>query len=223
MKACYDRAVTIYHSCFTILILINILTIFFMGKFVNVYGQEKSPTYNFLINRGYHFPGSTDYESLSQQGNWPDTLYYNTIYKAKLLGSWTIPFSLTKIEWSDGNFQVSPTIAGGFGYTWFIGDFIFNETDRITVNQTLFFGLFANVGVQNDFSLDKLTSIVTGGFIGAGPFSLFLGYDYLNRSASIELGQKIDFYTLSQDFLNIFGKVRELREHKSNASVIRKE
>ena len=150
----------------------------------------------FLNKRGYTFTDSntinTRVDSLQK---WPDTIYYNTSYRATLLGSPTIPISFSKIELVDGKYQVTPTVSIGYGYTWFTGKFIFNENDKITIDPVFFFGLIADIGLQNDFRLNKLTSIFTGGFIGFGAFSLFGGYDYMTQSPSIGLGGRIDLFT----------------------------
>ena len=178
--------------------------------------EEKSPTARFLLKRGYVFPDSVVYDSQKIK-RWPDTLYYNTTYVSKLLGSPTIPISFSRIEYVDGKYQVSPTISLGLGYTWFTGHFIFNENDKITIDPKLFFGLVADVGLQNDFSFNKLTGVFAGGFVGFGNFSLFSGYDFISQSPSIGLGGRIDLYTVSQNFMRPIGKVRELRKHKKIA------
>ena len=126
--------------------------------------QERNPLIRFLLKRGYMFT-----DSISQRKNdslqkwpktlWPKTLYYNTIYVAKFLGSPTIPFSFNGIEYIKGSFQVDPVISIGFGYTLFTGDFIFNEIDKITVDQKLFFGIAAHIGLQENFDLSKLANI----------------------------------------------------------------
>ena len=185
----------------------------------SVFGQEeKSPTVKFLNKRGYKFPDTSIIQSIPDSlKKWPDTVFYNTVYKAILLGSPTIPISFSKIENINGKYQVTPSVSVGFGYTWFFGDFIFNENDKITIDPSFFFGLIGDIGLQNDFSLNKLASIFTGGFVGIGAFSLFAGYDYLSKSPSIGLGGRIDLFTLSQKFLNPIGKVREARKHKSVA------
>jgi hypothetical protein len=97
---------------------------------------------------------------------WPDTLYYNTAYKGSLLGSVTIPISLSSIEIAKGNYKVSLTVSLGLGYTWFWGDFILNENDKVTVDPKVFFGLIANVGLENNFTFNKLAGLFTGGFVG---------------------------------------------------------
>lgn len=186
------------------------------------FGQvEKSPIVKFLNMRGYQFQSTLNNQIIPDSlKKWPDTLYYNTVYKAKLFGSPTIPISFSKIEYVNGKYEVSPTISIGYGYTWFFGDFIFNENDKITVDPTFFFGLITDIGLQNDFSLKKLASIFTGGFIGFGAFSLFAGYDYITNSPSIGLGGRIDLYTVKQNYLKPMGKVREVRKHKSVSSPI---
>src|SRR5437016_536892 len=93
--------------------------------------EEKSPIVTFLNKRGYFFPCTTERNLIPDSlQRWPDTLYYNTPYKARLLGSPTIPISFSRIEYSKGAYQVTPTISIGYGYTWFNGDFIFNENDK---------------------------------------------------------------------------------------------
>ena len=67
-------------------------------------GQDTTvPIVQFLVKRGYTFPDSIRKnhrpDSLQQ---WPDTLYYNTVYKSKLLGSITIPFLSSGIEIKGG-------------------------------------------------------------------------------------------------------------------------
>ena len=166
-------------------------------------------------------------DSISQRKNdslqkwpktlWPKTLYYNTIYVAKFLGSPTIPFSFNGIEYIKGSFQVDPVISIGFGYTLFTGDFIFNEIDKITVDQKLFFGIAAHIGLQENFDLSKLANIFSGAFIGFGSYALFIGYDFISKSPSLGLGGKVDLYVISQNFLKPIGKVRELRRHKKFA------
>jgi len=188
-------------------------------------GQEdESPLMQFLSRRGYVFPGSTHKSILSDSlKQWPDTLFYNTPYKSTLLGSMTIPISFSNIEISKGNYLVSPTVSLGIGYTWFWGDFIFNENDKITVDPTAFFGLIANAGLENNFSFNKLAGFFTGGFIGVGSFTLFGGYDIIGKSPSLGLGGRIDFFTISQKFLHVLGKVHEIRKHKKIALPITSE
>ena len=186
--------------------------------------EEKSPTVSFLNKRGYTFKGSPVQDTSAERTHkWPDTLYYNTVYKAKLLGSPTIPISFSKIELVDGAYQVSPSISIGYGYTWFFGSFMFNESDKITVDPTFFFGLLADVGLQNDFSLKRLGSVFTGAFVGFASFSLFGGYDYITGSPVIGLGGRIDLYTIHQNSLKPYGKVTEVRKHKKAAERIENE
>ena len=213
-------------SKYSLLVTFKMKTLFLclltLGSTLISFGQEdKSPIVKFITKRGYQFPTTLNNGNIPDSiKKWPDTLYYNTVYKAKLLGSPTIPISFSKIEYVNGKYEVSPTISIGYGYTWFFGDFIFNENDKITVDPTFFFGLIANIGLQNDFSLNKLTSILTGGFIGFGAFSLFVGYDYISNSPSIGLGGRIDLYTVKQSYLKPIGKVREVRKHKSVSTPI---
>lgn len=183
--------------------------------------EEKSPTAQYLQKWGYIFPDS----SISNDtiNKWPDTLYFNTVYTSPLLGSPTIPISFSRIELVDGKYEVSPTISLGFGYAWFKGSFIFNETDKITVDPRLFFGVLADVSLQNDFKLDKLAGFFTGVFIGFGSFNLFMGYDYVTQSPSVGIGGRIDVYTFRQQSLKPIGKVRELRKHKRVAVIIENE
>lgn len=185
--------------------------------------EEKSPTVKFLLKRAYIFPDSIPPDPTYKNKRWPDSLYYNTTYVSNLLGSPTIPISFSRIEYIDGKYQVSPTISLGLGYTWFTGNFIFNENDKITVDPKLFFGLVGDVGLQNDFSFNKLAGIFAGGFVGFGNFSLFSGYDFIAKSPSIGLGGRIDLYTVSQNFLRPIGKVHELRKHKKKATLIENE
>jgi hypothetical protein len=201
------------------------LSILFLGIISIVFGQEeKSPTVKFLNKRGYKFPDTSITQCIADSPKkWPDTLYYNTVYKAMLLGSQTISISFSRLEYVNRKYQVGPAISIGYGYAWFFGDFVFNENDKITVDPTFFFGLIGDVGLQNDFSLNKPAGIFAGGFIGIGSFSLFVGYDFISKSPSIGLGGRIDMFTLSQNFLHPFGKVREARKHKSIALPISNE
>lgn len=198
------------------------LLLFFYSFLVYANAQDdKSPIVKYLYSRGYEFPDTPKREIMPDSlRQWPDTLYYNTVYKARLLGSPTIPISFSHIEYSRGQYQVSPTISIGYGYTWFFGDFIFNENDKITVDPGFFFGLVSDFGLQNDLSLKKLASFFTGGFIGLGSFSIFIGYDFVNKSQSLGLGGRIDLFTLKQKFLKPIGKVKEARRHKSIAPMI---
>ena len=186
--------------------------------------EEKSPTVKFLNKREYTFTDSTTVKPRAESlRKWPDTLYYNTSYRATLLGSLTVPVSFSQIVLVKGKFVVVPAISIGLGYTWFMGKFSFSENDKITIDPVFFFGLFADVGLQNDFSLNKFTSIFTGGFIGFGAFTFFGGYDYLSKSPSIGLGGRIDLFTISQNWLRPFGKVREVRKHRKAAIPITNE
>lgn len=183
--------------------------------------DDRNPIAKFLTKRGYTFPDSTRKNNLSGKvSQWPDTLYYNTMYKAKLLGSFTIPITFSSIEITNGEAVVSPNVSLGLGYTWFYGDFIFNEDEKITVDPTFFFGVIADAGIENNFSLNKLAGFFTGGFIGFGAFTLFGGYDLINRYPLVGIGGRVDFFTISQNFLHIFGKVHEVRKHKSIAQPI---
>ena len=215
-EICLRNAIAVFE---TVSVAGVLLVIIYSGIISTVYGSDgKSPTVTFLNKRGYKFPDTSIIQSIPDSlKKWPDTVFYNTVYKAILLGSPTIPISFSKIENINGKYQVTPSVSVGFGYTWFFGDFIFNENDKITIDPSFFFGLIGDIGLQNDFSLNKLASIFTGGFVGIGAFSLFAGYDYLSKSPSIGLGGRIDLFTLSQKFLNPIGKVREARKHKSVA------
>lgn len=190
-----------------------------------LYSQdEKSPTVEFLNKRGYFFSDTTETGKISTvQKRWPDTLYYLTLYKASILGSPTFPMTFSKIERNDDKFQVSPAISGGIGYAFFFGDFIFTQIDKIQVNQTVSFGPLFEIGLQNDLNLEKLASLIAGGFAGVGPFVLTFGYDFLSTSFSLGIGQKIDFYTLNQNFLKPIGRIQEVRKHKSVAIPITNE
>lgn len=191
--------------------------------------QEKSPTVKFLNKRGYRFPAVVDPKDTIRKTmnertvKWPDTLYYNTVYKSTLLGSPTIPISFSRVEFVDGKYQVSPTISLGYGYTWFFGHFIFNENDKLTVDPTFFFGLIADIALQNDFNLKKPAGFFTGGFLGTQAFSIFSGYDFVTQSFTLGLGGRIDVFTISQKSLRPFGKVKELRRHKRLAMRIEDE
>ena len=177
--------------------------------------KEKGPLVRFLNKRGYEFQDSPVKKNLPDSlKKWPDTLYYNTVYKAKVLGSPTIPISFSRIEYSNGSYEVTPTISIGYGYTWFYGDFIFNENDKITIDPTFFFGLIADVALQNNFNLTKPTGFFTGGFIGFGTFSLFFGYDFIGSAAAVGLGGRIDLFTVSQKAFHPIGKIYEERRHK---------
>ena len=190
-----------------------------LGGIPGAHGEEaKNPTAAFLEKRGYTFlPPNAPQNVSEHEGKWPEKVYYNTEYKARLLGSPTVPYSFAKIERNNGQFQVSPVISAGLGYTFFFGDFIFQETDKITIDQNFCFGAVALFGVQNNFSLNKLTSIVSAGFIGLGPVALYFGYDYITQSFSLEFGQKIDLFSVAQSLLNPIGRVRPVRTPKPTA------
>ena len=204
-------------------IYLLVFSAIFIAEIANAQ-EEKSPTVKFLTKRGYTFPDSTKVINRTKSlQKWPDTLYYNTSYRATLLGSFTVPVSFSQIVLVKSKFVVVPAISIGLGYTWFAGKFSFNENDKINIDPVFFFGLFADVGLQNDFSLNKFTSIFTGGFIGFGAFTFFGGYDYLSKSPSIGLGGRIDLYTISQMALKPFGKVHEVRKHRKKAIPITNE
>jgi hypothetical protein len=187
---------------------------------------DESPITKFLIKRGYRFPPSLKNNRPDSVQQWPDTLYYNTVYKSKLLGSITIPFLNSGIEIKggipSGNYSVTPTIGIGVGYTWFWGDFIFNENDKITVDPKVFFGLAATTGLSNGLNLEK-GGLYVSGFIGISTFNLTFGYDILNHSPTLGLGGRVDLYTISQKYLHVIGKVHEMRKHKRIAPPITRE
>jgi hypothetical protein len=186
--------------------------------------QEKSPIVQFLLKRGYTFPDSIRQSHLPDSlKKWPDTVYYNTTYRSRLLGTPTLPFSFSRLELVDGKYQLSPTISIGYGYAWFLGKFIFNENDKITVDPTFFFGLIGDVALQNDFTFKKLAGIFAGGFIGFGSFSLFGGYDFLASSPSFGIGSRIDIYTIYPKSLKPIGRVKPIRKHKRSSPRIENE
>jgi len=189
--------------------------------------DTRSPITQFLTKRGYSFPSSPKENSTpGKASQWPDTLYYNTVYKSKLLGSVTLPFLTSNIEIAGGipggKYTVLPTVSIGAGYTWFSGDFIFNENDKITVDPKVFFGLAASTGLSNGLDL-KSGGLFASGFIGVSTFNLVFGYDIINHSPALGIGTRIDFFTISQKFLHVLGKVHEQRRHKSIARPIRDE
>ena len=114
------------------------------------------------------------------------------------MGSVTIPFFFSNIEITKGSFLVSPTVNLGLGYTWFWGDFIFNENDKITVDPKVFFGVMANTGLENGLDLRR-GGLFTGGFIGVSSFTLIFGWDIINQSPSLGVGGRIDFYSISRN------------------------
>ncbi len=202
-------------SIFTILCFLMFATFIVSGQ------DNRNPIAKFLTKRGYTFPDSTRNKEFSgKPKQWPDTLYYNTMYTSKLLGSFTIPITFSSIEITNGNAIVSPNVSLGLGYTWFHGDFIFNEDEKITIDPTFFFGVLADAGIENNFSLNRLAGLFAGGFIGVGSFTLFGGYDIINKYPLIGLGGRVDFFTISQNFLHVIGKVHEVRKHKSIAQPI---
>jgi hypothetical protein len=184
-----------------------------------VVGQDtRNPNTKFLTKRGYNFPDSGNKNTVvGKRNQWPDTVFYNTTYKPRLMGSLTIPITFTSIQLENESAIVSPNISLGMGYTWFYGDFIFNEDDKMTIEPTFFFGVLGDAGIENNFSLKKLAGFFAGGFVGFGAFTLFVGYDIINRYPLAGIGGRVDFYTISQKFLHVFGKVREVRKHKSIA------
>ena len=186
--------------------------------------DTRNPITQFLTKRGYTFPDSAKESDMSRKtSQWPDTLYYNTVYKSKLLGSITLPFLTSNIEIAGGIpggvYTVSPTVSIGAGYTWFWGDFIFNEDDKITVDPKVFFGLAASTGLSDGLNL-KSGGLFASGFIGVSTFNLVFGYDIINHSPALGIGARIDFFSLSQKFLHVLGKVQEVRRHKSIARPI---
>ncbi len=183
--------------------------------------NDEDPITKFLTKREYIFPDSAQYNPRTRkEKRWPDTLYYNTVYKSKLLGSITIPFLSSGIEIKggipSGTYSVTTTVALGVGYTWFWGDFIFNENDKITVDPKVFFGLAATTGLSNGLNLEKGGLYATG-FIGVSSFSLLFGYDIINHSPTLGLGGRIDLYSISQKYLHVLGRVHEVRRHKKIA------
>jgi hypothetical protein len=186
---------------------------------INVSAQEnKNPVVQFLLKRGYTFPDSVRQSELPDSlRKWPDTVFYNTTYKSKLLGTPTIPFSFSRLELVDGKYQLSPTISLGYGYAWFFGKFIFTETDKVLVEPTFFFGAIGDIALQSDLNFKKLAGIFAGGFIGFGGISLFAGYDFLASSPSFGIGSRIDIYTIYPKSLKPFGHVKAVRKHKRSA------
>jgi hypothetical protein len=176
--------------------------------------QDKSPLFRFLKKRGYQFHPT---DSLKND-QFPDTLYYNTIYKAPLLGSPTIPFSFSSINFSNKNFTLNSVLKFGYGYTWFVGDFVFTEDDEISIRQAFSFGIDADFDLTNSFLTGHATSsFVAGGFIGLQTFSLFAGYDFIAKGTTVGVVTRIDFYTLIEWTLKPIGKVYELRGHRKEA------
>jgi hypothetical protein len=205
----------------------TLLFVFLIFTATIAVGQEDyGPITNFLLRKGYTFPDSAKKNNnTTNSQQWPDTLYYNTIYTSKLLGSITFPFAFTSIEKvtvttnnnTSSSYEPVSTVSLGVGYTWFWGDFIFYEDDKITVEPKAFFGIYEGT---TGSAFNKLAGLYTGGFIGVGSFSLFFGYDAINKNASIGVGGRFDLYTVSQKHLHILGKVHEVRKHKKIAPMI---
>lgn len=193
------------------------------------FGQaDYGPITKFLLQKGYVFPDSakknTNRAHIKQ---WPDTLYYNTVYTPKLMGSITFPFAFSSIEKvtvtnstnnsTSSSYEPVPTVSLGVGYTWFWGTFIFNEDDKIIVEPKAFLGVYEG---STGSAFNKLAGLYTGGFVGVGSFSIFFGYDAINKNPSIGVGGRFDLYTASQKHLHILGKVHEVRKHKKIAPII---
>src|SRR5665213_123166 len=126
--------------------------------------DDKSPTVQFLNKKGYFFEKNISLPDSIKR--WPDTLYYNTAYKAKFLGSPTIPISFERVERVNGVYQLIPSLNLGFGYAWFFGDFIFSENDKIIIDPGFSFGVMGNIGIQNNLNLSKPAGLFAGGFFG---------------------------------------------------------
>ena len=207
-----------YNTCFTLKVCLLFLLFNVLASSIATGQDDRNPIAKFLAKRGYTFPDSIRKTGMPKNfPQWPDVLYYNTTYKAKLLGSFTIPITFSSIEITSGKAIVSPNLSLGIGYTWFYGDFIFNENEKISIDPTFFFGVLGDAGIENNFSLSKLAGFFTGGFIGVGSFTLFAGYDLINKYPLAGIGGRVDFFTISQNFLHVFGKVYEVRKHKSIA------
>jgi hypothetical protein len=197
------------------------------------HGQQTDPIVKYLLKRGYTFPDSILAhpipDSLKQ---WPDTLYYNMAYKPKFMRTATIPISFSKVEfipaqtvngqYQAGHYEVVPVVSLGFGYNWFLGDFIFSNDDKIMVDPSVYFGVIADAGLQSNFSINELSlnpyrflgSIFAGGFIGVSTFSLFVGWDFISHGPSIGIGGRIDLYNINQKYLKPVGKIKAARRHK---------
>jgi hypothetical protein len=183
--------------------------------------DTRSPNSKFLDKRGYTFPDSVNTNILPRESKqWPDTLYYSTMYKARLMGSLTIPITFSSVRLSNGEAIVGSNFSLGLGYTWFYGNFVFNEDDKMTISPTFFFGVLGAAGIGTESSFSKIGGFLVGGFIGVGAFTLFGGYDLINRYALVGIGARVDFFTFSQKFLHVFGKVHEMRKHKTIAKPI---
>lgn len=198
---------------------LSIIVIVLCAISISCAQQDKSPLFKFLHKRGYRFAG-TDTTGKSDQ--WPDTIYYNTIYKAPLLGSPTIPFSFSSIDFNSGNFALNSAIKLGYGYTWFLGDFTFNEDDEITIRQSFSFGVDADFDFKNSFLTGRPTSsFVAGAFFGLQTFSLFGGYDFIAKTTTLGIVTRIDIYTIFPQSLKPFGKIKELRGHRKDAEIVK--
>jgi hypothetical protein len=197
---------------------ITFVAVLFIAISISRGQDDKSPTVKFLNKRGYYFQKNNSLpDSLKQ---WPDTLYYNTSYKAKLLGTPTIPISCERVELVNGVYQLIPSLNLGFGYTWFFGDFIFSENDKIIIDPGFSFGVMGNIGIQSNFNLSKPAGLFAGGFFGIQAITIFAGYDFLVRSPILGIGARVDLFTLSQNFLKPIGKVTEKKKHKKHAILI---
>jgi hypothetical protein len=144
------------------------------------------------------------------------------------LGSLTFPFAFTSIEkvvvtnstnnTTSSNYEPVSTISLGVGYTWFWGDFVFDkEDDKITVEPKAFFGIYEG---STGSAFNKLAGLYTGGFIGVGSFSVFFGYDAINKNPSIGVGGRFDLYSVSQKHLHILGKIHKASKHKKIEPII---
>jgi hypothetical protein len=200
--------------------ILLLAAIFLLTVFVTKAQQDKTPLFKFLHKRGYRFLNTNPSKSCDK---WCDTLFYNTIYRATLLGSPTIPFSFSSVAFDKkGNYSLNSAIKLGYGYTWFFGDFTFNESDQITIRQAFAFGLEGDFDLQNSFLSGKgTTSFVAGGFIGLQTFSLFLGYDLIQKTSVFGLVTRMDLYTIFPSMLKPFGKVRELSGHRKEAVIVK--
>ena len=199
--------------------ILSIIIIILCAISIGYAQQDKSPLFKFLHKRGYRFAGT---DTSGKNDQWPDTIYYNTIYKSTLLGSPTIPFSFSSIDLSSGNFALNSAIKIGYGYTWFLGDFTFNENDELTIRQSFSFGFDADFDFKHSFITGRPTSsFVVGGFIGLQTFSLFGGYDFLEKTTTLGIVTRIDIYTIFQPSLKPFGKIRELRGHRKEALIVK--
>ncbi len=99
----------------------------------DIFASDQRPIPHFLTKRGYVFPDSVKGNNTVINYQWPDSLYYNTVYKSKLMGSLTVPISFSNIELNHGNYVLSPTISLGIGYTWFLVTLYLMKMIKITV------------------------------------------------------------------------------------------